>query len=63
MPPVTTAEEIVEQRPVENLDEFADPVVPAEPRRTRKRSSASEALEQAEAADPADRKIDPFGIR
>ena len=63
VPPVTTAEEIVEQRPVENLDEFADPVVPAEPRRTRKRSSASEALEQTEAADPADRKIDPFGIR
>lgn len=77
-PPVriVTAEDIP-RRPVENLDEFADPVPPtAEPTvaaadpKEEEPSEAEPAIDTAvaEAADPDDLKetpgkIDPFGIR
>lgn len=77
-PPVriVTAEDIP-RRPVENLDEFADPVPPtAEPTaaaadpKEEEPSEAEPAIDAAvaEAADPDDLKetpgkIDPFGIR
>lgn len=65
---VVTADDIVERRPVENLDEFADPVEPApeDEASTRVDPAIAEAL--AEAEDPDDLrevpgKVDPFGIR
>jgi len=65
---VVTAEDIVERRPVENLDEFADPVEPAaeDEKPTRVDPAIAEAV--AEAEDPDDvrevpGKVDPFGIR
>jgi len=65
---VATAEDIVERRPVENLDEFADPVEPAaeDEKPTRVDPAIAEAV--AEAEDPDDvrevpGKVDPFGIR
>ena len=75
VPPVrvVTAEDIIERRPVENLDEFADPVEPAVAAADPKEADPSEvdpAIDEAvaKAPDPDDLKetpgkIDPFGIR
>ncbi|MBC7596415.1 MAG: hypothetical protein H7288_21220 [Kineosporiaceae bacterium] len=70
---VVTAEDIIERRPVENLDEFADPVEPAVAAADPKEADPSEvdpAIDEAvaNAPDPDDLKetpgkIDPFGIR
>lgn len=75
-PPVkiVTAEDIVERRPVENLDEFADPVEPAsaaaadpkEEQPSEVEPAIAEAIAEAEDPDTLKEtpgKIDPFGIR
>jgi len=75
---VATAEDFVERRPVENLDEFADPVGPGlevvpEPETEPVTEPVAEEeptrIEPAVAAEESDDarenpgKIDPFGIR
>lgn len=71
---VATAEDIVESEPVENLDEFADPVEPPqtaaddpkEDEPTRVDPAVAAAVAAAEGPDDVrvvPGRIDPFGIR
>lgn len=61
---IVTAEDIVERRPVENLDEFADPVEPAdEPAAAPEPAAEDEAPTRTEVIEAVGKAEDPDDVR